>query len=218
MARDDAGAGQGGRHPRQALVWVPETQPTWDAHKRRVFATVPPGVFDVGGEDDSPLPGEWWSAQDEAGDVVGYGWIDSTWGGDVEVLVAVDGAVRDRGVGSFVLDRLEQEAVARGVNYVYNVVREGHPERERLHDWLGVRGYRGSDRDEALRKRVLPTAPEPPAGARAATGTTTASGTAAAATLPAPTATSDGSGSPGSDRGPGQEEAGGYVDVEDHRY
>ena len=117
--------------------------------------------------------------------------MDLGWGGDAEVALAVDGAVLDRGIGSFVLEHLEQEAAARGVNYVYNVVRTTHPDRERLLDWLAVRGYLGGDRDEALRKRV-----------------------GAPRTAAAPVEVASG----GSDRGPGQEEAGGYVDVEDHRY
>jgi len=179
------------------LVWVQESAPTWDADKQRVFATVPPGVFDVGGEHGADLLGEWWSARDESGRAVGYGWMDSGWG-DVEVLLAVDRDAQDRGVGSFILEHLEQEASGRGENYVYNVVRTSHPDRERLHDWLAVRGYRGSDKDEALRKRVATDSPSAGRGPSAA-----------------PAADASPSGFP---EGSGGEEAGNYVDVEDQSY
>ena len=67
-----------------------------------------------------------------------------------------------------------------------------------MHDWLGVRGYRGDDGDAALRKRVR----------SAGAGPTDA---------PAP-ARPPGDNPGGADLGPGHEERGGYVDVELHRY
>ncbi len=88
---------------------------------------------------------------------MGYGWLDATWGGDAEILLAVDASAREQGVGSFVIGHLEDEAASRGLNYVYNTVRDSHPDRDDLHDWLAVRGYRGSTspgEDTALRKRV----------------------------------------------------------------
>ena len=100
------------------------------------------------------LPGDWWAARTPDGVVVGYGWLDATWGGDAEILLAVDAAAQQQGVGSFVLARLEDEAAARGLNYVYNTVRDTHPQRDDLHDWLAVRGYRGGTSDTTLRKRV----------------------------------------------------------------
>ena len=187
------------------LEWLQESAPTWDADKQRVFATVPPGVFDIGGADGAGLSGEWWSVRDEPGRAVGYGWMDSGWG-DVEVLLVVDREAQDRGVGSFILQHLEQEASKRGENYVYNVVRTTHPDRERLHDWLAVRGYRGSDRDEALRKRVEtdnPSAGRGPSAAPAASGPHRSR-------APGPSSAAPGESGP--------EEAGGYVEVEGHRY
>ena len=136
------------------LSWSHEPNPTWDADKQRVIGSAPAGVFDLGYADGAPLPGDWWSARTADGVVVGYGWLDATWGGDAEILLAVDGAARQRGVGSFVLSRLEDEAAARGLNYVYNTVRSTHPQRDDLHDWLAVRGYRGGTSDTTLRKRV----------------------------------------------------------------
>ncbi len=197
-------AGGPGAEP-APLAWTPEASPRWDADKQRLFATVPAGVFDLAREDGEELLGEWWAARDSSGTAVGYGWMDTSWGGDVEVLLAVDGQARQRGVGTFILDRLEQEAAARGMNYVYNTVRETHPDRERLHDWLAIRGYRGSDRDEALRKRVD------------AAGFAPATGPAQRTTSPAPPP-ADPTVASGRGPGPGQEESGGYVDVEDHRY
>jgi N-acetylglutamate synthase-like GNAT family acetyltransferase len=129
------------------------------------------------------------------GTVVGYAWLDSTWGGDAEVLLAVDPAAQGRGVGSFVLAHIEQEAARQGLNYVYNRVRATHPDHDRVHDWLAVRGYKGGSNDDVLRKRVQVDT-ERPAGPRPAVG-----GSA-----------------PLSARPPGHEESGGYVDVDSHRY
>ena len=190
------------------LTWTREESPTWDADKQRVIGSAPAGVFALDHADGSALPGDWWSARDADGRVLGYGWLDATWGGDAEVLLAVESAAQGSGVGSFVIDRLEHEAASRGLNYVYNTVRESHPQREELHDWLTVRGYRGSDSDTTLRKRVHESGeamPDPAARRRTA--------------RPAPSTDARDEPSPsGKDRGPGHEESGGYVDVDDHRY
>ena len=98
------------------LSWSHEPNPTWDADKQRVIGSAPAGVFDVGYPDGASLPGDWWAARTPDGAVVGYGWLDATWGGDAEILLAVDAAAQQRGVGSFVLARLEDEAAARGLN------------------------------------------------------------------------------------------------------
>jgi GNAT superfamily N-acetyltransferase len=66
--------------------------------------------------------------------------MDINWA-DGEVLVAVDPSAQGRGVGSFVLQRLEDEARARGVNYLYNVIPPGHAEPFRLAAWLARHGY-----------------------------------------------------------------------------
>src|SRR5699024_5007607 len=84
----------------------------------------------------------------------GFGLLDTTWGGDAEITLAVDTECQGRGVGSFVMERLEQEARSRGINYVYNTVRDTHPQRDEVHDWLVVRGYWGNERDASLRKHV----------------------------------------------------------------
>ncbi|RLV47959.1 GNAT family N-acetyltransferase [Nocardioides mangrovicus] len=174
------------------MDWTREEHPVWDAEKQRIIGGAPEGAFVLLFADGDELPGEWWSARDEAGAVVGYGRLDIGWGGDAEILLAVDPDRQQQGVGSFVLGHLEQEAAGRGINYVYNTIRD-HEARDLVHDWLVVRGFRGSV-DGDLRKRVVPYEP---VGATAA---------------PAPFHRDTG------DRAPGQEEQGGYVDVDEHRY
>src|SRR4051812_29710355 len=78
------------------------------------------------------------------GRVVGYGWLDDVWG-DAEVLLAVDEGERGSGVGSFVMAQLEQEAAARGLNYVVNVVRDSHPARDAVTAWLEQRGFAAAE-------------------------------------------------------------------------
>ncbi len=184
------------------LTWAHEDSPTWDADKQRIVGSAPDGVFDLAYDAGSALPGDWWVARTPEGAAVGYGWLDATWGGDAEILLAVDASAQGRGVGSFVIGHLEDEAARRGLNYVYNTVRASHPRHDELHDWLAVRGYRGSSSDPTLRKRVgqdqwrpapSPAAPEPGGGT-----------------------SYDPAGE--GERGPGHEESGGYVDVDEHRY
>ena len=96
------------------LTWTHEDSPTWDADKQRVIGSAPEGAFDHSYTDGDALPGDWWSARTSDGAVAGYGWLDATWGGDAEILLAVDAASQRQGVGSFVIDRLEHEAASRG--------------------------------------------------------------------------------------------------------
>lgn len=175
-----------------SLSWSREPRPVWDEDKVRVIGGAPPGALDITHPEGEELLGDWFVASED-GRPVGYGWMDSTWGGDTEILCAVDPAEQAHGVGSFVMTHLESEAAQRGMNYVYNTVRESHPDREAVHDWLLVRGYRGNDRDESLRKRVTVGAPTETTPAREPQPRLTA--------VP-----------------PGHEESGGYVDIEDHRY
>jgi GNAT superfamily N-acetyltransferase len=178
------------------LSWVRDSRPVWDADKQRVIGGAPPGALDLHHEPGAGVPGDWWCAQDDDGTVVGYAWLDSTWGGDAEVLLAVDPSAQNRGVGTFLLSHIEQEAARQGVNYVYNKVRATHPDHDGLHDWLAVRGYEGGNTADVLRKHV-----------RVEPETASARPTAAVA-----------SSAPLSARPPGHEESGGYVDVDDHRY
>ena len=72
---------------------------------------------------------------------------------DAEILLAVPPGNQNRGVGTFILDHLEQEAASRGLNYLYNVVRQGHPKRQQTEAWLCKRGFAKKE-DERLLRRV----------------------------------------------------------------
>lgn len=135
--------------------WIAESPATWDEGKRRVVGGAPAGVFDsryaslpVG----SLVPGEWWRVEDQ-GRAVGYGWLDVNWG-DAEILLATDVEARGRGVGSFILAQLEAEAHARGLNYLYNLVRSTHPDGARVSAWLATRGFAPSVDGRLLRAVV----------------------------------------------------------------
>jgi GNAT superfamily N-acetyltransferase len=136
------------------LSWIAERPARWDEHKERI-------VGDAGSErlgektvaawrQAQVLPGDWWRV--ESGDrVVGYGWMDVTWG-DAEILVAVDAGERGKGVGTFIL---ETEARSRGLNYLHNVVAVTHPEADATQRWLEGRRFEGDDSGR-LRRSVVP--------------------------------------------------------------
>lgn len=144
--------------PDRDLVWVREERPVWDADKERIIGGAPDGAFVVPFRKGDHLPGEWWAARDAGpgGGIVAYGRLDTAWGGEAEILLAVDPSAQQCGVGSFVLDQLEAEASRRGITYVHNTIRE-HAQRDYVHDWLVVRGFRGPV-DSDLRKRIPGTA------------------------------------------------------------
>ncbi|MEX5718706.1 GNAT family N-acetyltransferase [Geodermatophilus maliterrae] len=208
-----------------ALRWVREDDPRWDADRERVFATVPEGVFrtDSRGHGER-LSSDWWRVE-RAGSVVGYGWLDDVWG-DAEVLLAVEGGARGTGVGAFALRHLEEEAAARGLNYVLNVVRDTHPERGVVTAWLERQGFTAAE-DGRLRKRVgdrVRDIGQHQAG-RPGTGRATPPDGDRQARYLAERERAEGRPRPdtepavvGADRGPGEEESGGYVDPERHRY
>lgn len=208
------------------LSWVKDEDPRWDEDRQRVFATVPDGVF----RPDLRSPGErlssdWWKVQD--GDrVVGYGWLDDVWG-DAEILLAVEAGARGTGAGAFALARLEEEAAARGLNYVVNVVRSTHPDREAVTAWFLAHGFAGTD-DGRLRKRVgnrtrdigqhqdgrPGTGWSAPGGSQRAAYDAERERAVARDHSPRP----EDDRPAGADLGPGAEEAGGYVDQEQHRF
>lgn len=138
--------------PADELSWVREEAPVWDADKARVIRGAPEGAFVVSFGDGEALPGDWWSVRDANDEVVGYGRLDTAWGGDAQILLAVAPDRQGRGVGSFILNKLDDEAASRGISHVHNLIRE-HPQRDLVHDWLVVRGFRGAV-DGDLRKRV----------------------------------------------------------------
>jgi len=180
-----------------ALRWVREEAPVWDAEKARIIGGAPAGAFVITFSDGEALPGDWWSAQEPDSTVVGYGRLDTTWGGDAEILLAVAPDRQQAGIGTFILGKLDEEASARGINYVHNRILD-HQERDMVHDWLVVRGFRGSV-DGDLRKRVGTTYGTPSTGAQRQPESYDVA--------------DDPSG-----QAPGHEEQGGYVNVEEHQY
>ena len=138
-----------------ALMWIRESPPLWDGDKRRIIGGAPAGVFSLGPfQPGGVVPGDWWRVEDD-GEVVGYGWMDHAWG-DAEILLAVAPNAQGGGTGSFILDRLEDEAAGRGINYLYNVVPDAHPDRAGLERWLLRRGFVASQDGGLLKRRVPP--------------------------------------------------------------
>ena len=130
----------------------PTSTPVWDADKQRIIGGAPEGAF--------VLP---FRRRRAAGRVVvgprrrrrrSSATAASTSAGAATPRSCSPStrSARSEGVGTFVLGSLEDEALRRGLNYVYNTVRE-HSERDLVHDWLVVRGFRGAV-DGDLRKRV----------------------------------------------------------------
>lgn len=135
------------------LEWRQERPSFWDKDKKKIIGGAPEGIFELRNyKEGEVIPGEWWRVE-EGGSVVGYGWMDTTFG-DAEILLAVDPAGREHGVGTFILDRLEGEAAARGLNYMFNVVRPKHPDRSGITDWLTKRRFEPSSDGSLLRRRV----------------------------------------------------------------
>lgn len=136
-----------------SFEWIHEDAPRWDEAKSAIIGGAPAGVFNLANyRAGEVIPGEWWRVEQE-GAVLGYGWMDAIWG-EAQVLLAVDPAHRGRGVGTFILARLEREAAARGLNYLYNVVSPTHPDSRGITEWLKARGFDRSHDDESLRRRV----------------------------------------------------------------
>jgi GNAT superfamily N-acetyltransferase len=143
-----------------SLEWIHENPPYWDHGKAGIVGNAPAGIFEFSayGEGDM-LPGEWWRVEED-GSVLGYGWMDTTWG-DAEILLAVDPGAQGKGVGSFIVERLDGEAASRGLNYLYNQVRESHPDPEGITTWLEKRGFAMSHDDRLLRRSVKPQGSTP---------------------------------------------------------
>jgi len=134
------------------LTWVREDTPLWDAAKQFIVGGAPPGALELPKLGIGDLaPGEWFRVED-GGDTVGYGWMDCTWG-DAEITIAVDPRRRHEGVGAFIVEHLDLEARARGVNYIYNAVRPSHPDKDRVTRWLEALGFAPSG-DGLLKRRV----------------------------------------------------------------
>ncbi len=136
-----------------ARVWIHETPARWDPTKAAILGGAPEGAFPADERKHGDLlPGEWWRVEDD-GAVVGYGWMDEVWG-ESQVLLAVDPRVRASGIGTFILDQLEREALKRGFRYLYNVVAPTHPDGQAVSRWLVRRGFRASEDGRELRRKV----------------------------------------------------------------
>ena len=138
------------------MDWVKEDVPRWDSDKQRLFddtALLSVGMDRPGA--GTPLADEWWHVVDDEGAIVGYGWLDSEWG-DAQITFFVDPSRRGEGIGSFVLDHLEDESHKRGLNYIYNVVPDSHPDRAWMTGWLQRHGLRESTHGD-LRRQVTPS-------------------------------------------------------------
>ena len=138
-----------------ALQWIKEDTPRWDADKQRLFG--PEELAAAGYEPPSPgsvVANEWWRVTDDDGTVVGYGWLDNAWG-DAKITFVVGRSRRRAGTGGFIVDRLEAEAADRGLNYIYNVVPDTHPDPSGMTRWLTARGFVAGPAD--LRRQVRAT-------------------------------------------------------------
>jgi ribosomal protein S18 acetylase RimI-like enzyme len=134
------------------LSWIADKPPRWDDDKARIVGGAPAGVFDARFgrcEKGDMLPGEWWRVEQD-GKIVGYGWLDVVWG-DAEILLATDPELQGKGIGTFVLDNLEREARGKGLNYLYNIVRPTHPNRDEVSGWLKKRGFAPSEDGSLMR-------------------------------------------------------------------
>ena len=134
------------------LAWTKENAPRWDDSKQRIFG---PDELAATGlparRPGEPVADEWWRVTNGE-EVAGYGWLDTEWG-DARITFVVAPGRRGHGVGAFILERLEDEAAARGLNYIYNVVPETHPDGAWIRNWLARHGFRESSRGQ-LRRQV----------------------------------------------------------------
>lgn len=135
------------------MLWIREMPAHMDEHKQAVLRAAGEGVFHVARMPKlALLPGDWWRVT-EGSKVLGYGWMDTSWG-DAEILLAVDPETQKKGVGAFILDRLEMEARERGLNRLYNVIPARHPEPAKLRAWLEKRGFQQVGEGGLLQRAV----------------------------------------------------------------
>lgn len=140
------------RKTRMDLGWTADPAPSWDADRKRIVGAWPGSFPELAtANDGAPLPGRWWSAERGAARM-GFGWMDVTWG-DAEVWLAVSPDMARTGVGSFILDRLVEEARKQGLRYMYNRIPPSHPDPSRLTSWLERRSFGLSG--DGLYKRLV---------------------------------------------------------------
>ncbi|HZG91829.1 MAG TPA: GNAT family N-acetyltransferase [Pseudonocardia sp.] len=135
-----------------AREWVHEASARWDEAKAGVLGELRPELFGIrGAEPGAQLGDEWWRLEDD-GEVIGFGRLDDVWG-DAEILIMVAPGARGAGVGAEVLERLDQEAASRHLNYVYNRVHADHPQAADVVRWLEAHGF-AATADGDYRRRV----------------------------------------------------------------
>lgn len=136
------------------LYWQQEANPIWDADKARIIGATPATLFPSlrSLERGAALANQWGHVLMD-GAIVAYGWMDVTWG-EAEVLLAVDTAACRQGIGTFILDRLDEAASSAGVRYLTNVVPPSHPDPEGLTSWLVRRGFSVVGEGGILRRPV----------------------------------------------------------------
>lgn len=134
------------------MDWSHENPARWDADKARVLADAP-GVLDGDYADGQLVPGEWWRVSRD-GVVIGYGWMDVTWG-YAPILLVVAASERDSGVGGWIVDRLQEEARSRGLAYIFNVVPASVPDPEAVASWLLAHGFESSQSDGRMLRRKV---------------------------------------------------------------
>lgn len=146
--------------------WIHENPAVWTADKARIVGRAPEGIFDARyakAKEGDMVPGDWWRVEDD-GRTVAFGWMDVVWG-DAEILLATAPEERNKGIGSYVLELLADEAHKRGVNYLYNVIRPTHPDPEPVERFLKKRGFEPSEDGRLFRSiaraSTIPGPPDP---------------------------------------------------------
>ena len=144
--------------PLGPLEWVHESIAHWDADKARIVGGARSGSLPEGiarRAEGDVLPDDWWRVEHD-GRCVGYGRMDVTWG-DAEILLVVEPEAQHRGVGSFILEQLEHEARAGGLNYLYNQVQPEHPAHDEITGWLRNRAFSQTE-DGKLARAIVASA------------------------------------------------------------
>jgi N-acetylglutamate synthase-like GNAT family acetyltransferase len=138
------------------LTWTSEGLATWDAAKAAVINDAPNGAFpDLAAMSEGDLLGaEWWRV-DKDGEVVGYGWLDASWGW-APILLAVKASERHSGVGAFIVERLQDEARKRGLAYLFNVIPATHPDKEGVTAFLTAQGFEPAPSDSTMLRLKVP--------------------------------------------------------------
>ncbi len=115
----------------------------------RILGSIPPGSLSL--PEGDLLPGDWWRLESN-GEVVGYGWMDVTWG-DAQVMIAVSADHRKAGHGATIVDHLAKEAHQRGLAYLFNTIPADHPDPDGVRAFLERQGFVSSGLEKRLLRR-----------------------------------------------------------------